>query len=40
MFNTNLVHLGGDETNDKCWDAKPSIKEYMVANNISNYIEL
>lgn len=29
--------MGGDEVFAKCWDFKPSIKEYMNKHNIPNY---
>lgn len=31
------IHFGGDETNDICWDLRPSIKEWMKTNNMTNY---
>ncbi len=32
--------MGGDETNNNCWDQKPSIKEWMAQHNISDYVGL
>ena len=32
--------MGGDETLKSCWDKKPSIKQWMAQNNISDYDQL
>ena len=40
MFPSAYLHMGGDEVNSECWNFKPSIKEFMNANNISNYTQL
>lgn len=29
--------MGGDEVISSCWDKRPSIKEWMANNNISDY---
>lgn len=39
-FEDDYVHFGGDEVLEDCWDQRPHIKEYMKANNISNYKDL
>lgn len=39
-FEDPYVHFGGDETVNSCWDFKPSIKEWMVKNNIPTYNDL
>ena len=36
-FDDNYIHFGGDEVTYDCWDQRPSIKDYMVANNIPDY---
>ena len=36
-FDDEYVHFGGDEVVYECWDQRPSIKEYMKANNIADY---
>lgn len=36
-FDDNYVHFGGDEVLLECWDQRPSIKEFMVANNLPDY---
>ena len=40
MFPSKYIHLGGDETNDGCWDQKKSIKTFMDNNGIKNYFDL
>lgn len=40
MFIDQVVHFGGDEVTTSCWDKRPSIKEWMGKNNISNYSDL
>ena len=40
MFPDKFVHLGGDEVSFNCWKNKTSIKTWMVANNITSYLEL
>lgn len=37
MFPDEYVHMGGDEVFGNCWDQRPSIKEFMAANNIADY---
>jgi len=37
MFVDDLIHMGGDEVSGKCWETRPSIKEYMAKHNISDY---
>jgi len=32
--------MGGDEVNYNCWASKDSIREYMVANNETDYGKL
>ncbi len=36
-FPDPYLHLGGDEVDQGCWDRRPHIKEFMKAQNISNY---
>jgi hexosaminidase len=36
-FKGDMVHLGGDEVQESCWDERPSIKEYMKQHNIPDY---
>jgi len=33
--NISKIKLSGDEVETWCWDARPSIKEFMAQNNIS-----
>jgi len=40
LFVDQFVHLGGDEVADDCWNADPKIKQWMVQNNITTYLEL
>lgn len=40
IFSSDLLHLGGDEPNKKCWESKPSIAEYMKEHGIVDYAEL
>jgi len=37
---TKYMHLGGDEVVYGCWDADPSIQQYMTANGIASYTDL
>lgn len=39
-FIDSYAHFGGDEIINQCYDRKPSIKEWMSANNISTYHDL
>lgn len=39
-FKGDMVHLGGDEVQDKCWDERPDIKKFMKDHNIADYHEL
>jgi len=39
-FGSKLFHMGGDETNDNCWDSKPSIKEWMTEHGMEDYFAL
>lgn len=34
------MHFGGDEVVYDCWAQRPSIQDYMTANNISDYYNL
>ena len=36
LFNVYL-HIGADEVQTECWDLKPSIKQWMVENDIPDY---
>ena len=36
-INVPFVHFGGDEVIKSCWDSRPSIKEFMEKNNITDY---
>jgi N-acetyl-beta-hexosaminidase len=37
LFVDNYTHFGGDEISYKCYDLKPSIKEWMDKNGIPGY---
>lgn len=37
LFIDPVIHFGGDEVEYKCWDKKPSIKEWMAKNNVKDY---
>lgn len=37
LINNRYVHMGGDEVFGSCWNQKPSIKEFMVKMNITDY---
>jgi hexosaminidase len=39
-FEDPYIHFGGDEVEYSCWNKKPSIKEWMNENNISDYVSL
>jgi len=39
-FKDELMHLGGDEIAEDCWDERPAIKEFMKKNNILDYDSL
>lgn len=39
-FLDNYIHFGGDEVDLNCWERKPSIKQFMIKNNIPSYYEL
>lgn len=34
------IHLGGDEVPQGVWERSPSVKQFMLENNISNYDDL
>ena len=38
--NSKYIHLGGDEVIYRCWDTRPSIKEYMNEHGIDSYEDL
>ncbi|CAD8158974.1 unnamed protein product [Paramecium octaurelia] len=41
MFHkVQFIHFGGDEASIQCFEQKPSIKEFMTQNGISNYFDL
>ncbi|KAL4444539.1 hypothetical protein ABPG74_016832 [Tetrahymena malaccensis] len=40
LFQDQYVHMGGDEVFGSCWDQRPSIKQFMAKNNISDYNQL
>ena len=35
LFPDNLIHLGGDEVNTKCWTSTPAIKKWLDAHGLS-----
>lgn len=37
FYNVPFVHFGGDEVVKSCYDKRPAIKEFMIANNIADY---
>jgi hypothetical protein len=39
-FIDNYVHFGSDIISGDCYNRRPSIKEWMARNNISNYAKL
>lgn len=40
MFPDNLIHLGGDEVDTKCFDENPNLAQWMKDHNITDYHEL
>jgi hexosaminidase len=40
QFPDSLIHLGGDEINQTCYDENPGIKDFMAKRNISTYNDL
>lgn len=40
LFPGNKIHIGADEVVTKCWDLKPSIKEFMTTKGLADYGEL
>ena len=36
IFPDTYFHIGGDETDFKCWDEVDSITSYMRANNLTS----
>ena len=36
-FKDDMVHMGGDEVSEKCWDERPAIKEFMKQNGIVDF---
>jgi hexosaminidase len=40
LFPEALIHLGGDEIDQSCFDENPGIQQYMNKMNIANYSEL
>jgi len=40
LFIDNVAHFGGDEVNEKCWDNRPEIKEWMKSHGIATYKDL
>jgi hexosaminidase len=39
-FEDPYVHFGGDEVLAVCWDLKPSIKKWMLENDVATYKDL
>ena len=33
MFDTDVLHMGGDEVNFDCWRSEKEFKDYMEKNN-------
>ena len=40
LFPDSLIHLGGDEIEQDCFDENPRIKAYMAKMGIQTYSEL
>lgn len=40
LFPGKIIHIGGDEVNQKAWQDNESIKSYMEKNNLENYTDL
>jgi len=40
LFPDDMIHFGGDEVDEGCWDQRPAIKEFMAKENISTYKDL
>ena len=40
MFPDNMVHLGGDEVLQSCFNENPDIKQFMIDKNLSTYDDL
>lgn len=40
MFPDNMVHLGGDEVIQSCFNENQDIHQFMIDKNLSNYDDL
>lgn len=40
LFPDFMIHLGGDEVDETCYDENPAIQTFMRYHAISNYSEL
>lgn len=39
-FTDELVHLGGDEVMEACWDERPEIRKFMKKNGLTDFYDL
>lgn len=40
LFPDNMIHLGGDEVLQSCFDESATVKDFMKANNLATYDDL